>query len=294
MEERKTVQATQEVRSVLERARTFDSGSKDQEKSAPLRGHALILGVSSGFGAAIARALARDGMDIVGVHLDRRAAMPLVNALSDDIKAMGREAVFFNVNAADDQKRSEVLDALETATAPSHVGSVRVLVHSLAFGTLRPLVGENSVNRRQIEMTLDVMANSLVYWSSDLVRRGLLADGSRIFAMTSSGSTRSIPSYGPVGAAKAALESYCRQLAFELAPRDIAVNAIRAGVTDTPALRQIPGHEEMLKSASTRHPAGRLTQVQDVAELVALLCRPGSRWLSGNTLGVDGGEDNLP
>lgn len=264
------------------------------QEGQPLRGTAIILGASSGFGAATARALARDGMDIVGVHLDRRAALPAVNALVDELRGLGRQISFYNLNAADDQKRSEILDTIEAEHAPRQVGSVRVLMHSLAFGTLRPLVGENAVSRRQIEMTLDVMANSLVYWTSDLVRRGLLADGSRIFAMTSSGSTRSIPSYGPVGAAKATLESYCRQLAFELAPRDISVNAIRAGVTDTPAVRQIPGNEEMLQRSLAAHPAGRITQPKDVAELIALLCRPGARWLSGNTLGVDGGEDNLP
>lgn len=258
-----------------------------------LDGFAVILGVSGGFGAAVARTLAREGMDILGVHLDRRSTLPLAQSLADDIRGMGRKALFFNVNAADDRRRGEVLDALETETAPRHVGSVRLLVHSLAFGTLKPLTGEDPVSRSQLEMTLDVMANSLVYWTQDLVRRGLIADGARILAMTSSGGTRAIPSYGPVAAAKAALESYCRQLALELAPRSIAVNALRAGVTDTPALHHIPGHERMLEEARARHPAGRITTPEDIAEAVALLCRPGARWISGNTLGVDGGEDNL-
>lgn len=258
-----------------------------------LDGFAVVLGVSSGFGAAIARTLAREGMDILGVHLDRRATLPLAQSLAEEIRGLGRKALFFNVNAADDAKRAEILDTLEAETAPRHVGSVRLLVHSLAFGTLRPLTGDDAVSRSQLEMTMDVMANSLVYWSQDLVRRGLLADGGRIFAMTSSGGTRAIPGYGPVAAAKAALESYCRQLALELAPRAIAVNALRAGVTDTPAVHRIPGHEEMLRRAREVHPAGRITTPEDVAESVALLARSGARWISGNTLGVDGGEDNL-
>ena len=61
--------------------------------------------------------------------------------------------------------------------------------------------------------------------------------------MTSAGGTRVLPFYGAVSAAKAALESHVRQLALELAPRGVTVNAIRAGVTDTPALRKIPGSD---------------------------------------------------
>ena len=259
-----------------------------------LDGFALVLGASSGFGAATATALAREGMDVCGVHLDRRATLPNAQAIAESIRAHGRRALFFNVNAADEGKRATVLDALERELGDQRHGAVKVLFHSLAFGTLRPLVGAQAVTQAQLEMTLDVMAHSLVYWTGDLVERGLLADGGRIFAMTSSGATRAIPHYGPVAAAKAALESHCRQLAFELAPREIAVNAIRAGVTDTPSLAKIPGGQAMLEAQLARHPAKRLTAPEDVAELVALLARAGARWLTGNTLGVDGGEDLLP
>jgi NAD(P)-dependent dehydrogenase (short-subunit alcohol dehydrogenase family) len=253
-----------------------------------LTGVAVILGASSGFGAATARVLAREGMDIVGVHLDRRATIPLAHRVADDVRSHGHKALFFNANAADDAKRAEALDAV---TRDFGTGSVRLLLHSLAFGTLKPLAGEGAVSRAQLEMTLDVMANSLVYWANDLLQRGLLADGARVLAMTSSGGARAIPSYGPVGAAKAALESYCRQLALELGPRGIAVNAIRAGVTDTPALEKIPGAEEMKRLQREKNPAHRLTTPEDVAEAIALLARPGARWISGNTLGIDGGED---
>lgn len=256
-----------------------------------LSGYAVVLGASSGFGAAIARTLARDGMDVCGVHLDRRATLANAGEVEAAVRAYGRRALFFNVNAADPARLDEVLDALETALGDHARGSVRVLVHSLAFGTLKPLVGEGSMSRAQLEMTLDVMGNSLVYWTDALVRRQLLADGGRVFAMTSSGGSKAIAHYGAVGAAKAALESYCRQLAMELGARDIAVNAIRAGATDTPAVRRIPGHESMLQTQAARNPGGRLTTPEDVAELVALLCRPGARWMTGNVLGVDGGED---
>jgi NAD(P)-dependent dehydrogenase (short-subunit alcohol dehydrogenase family) len=147
------------------------------------------------------------------------------------------------------------------------------------------------VSRKQMEMTLDVMGSSLVYWAQDLVRAGLLGDGGRIWAMTSSGSHMVWPGYGPVSAAKAVLEAACRQLAVELAPRGVTCNAILAGVTDTPALRKIPGSDQLISKALARNPSGRLTTPADVADLLVLLASPGARWVNGNTLRVDGGED---
>lgn len=256
---------------------------------------ALILGASSGFGEATALELARAGMNIAGVHLDRKATLPHVEEVVGQIRATGREALFFNANAADAEKRQEILGQLEArlkAGAPP--GTVRVLFHSLAFGTLKPYVSGNSgeaVDQRAMEMTVDVMGNSLVYWTQDVVRRGLMGAGGRIFAMTSSGGARVIPSYGPVSAAKAVLESHIRQLAMELAKQGITANALRAGVTDTPALRKIPGNEILLEGARRKNPHGRLTTPADVASAVALLCQPGAHWITGNVIGVDGGED---
>ena len=102
------------------------------------------------------------------------------------------------------------------------------------------------------------MGHSLVYWVQECLWAGLFEKGARIFAMTSAGGTRAIPNYGPVSAAKAILESHIRQLALELAPAGITANAILAGVTDTPSLRLIPGHEQFLQIALQRNPSRRL------------------------------------
>ncbi len=109
--------------------------------------------------------------------------------------------------------------------------------------------------------------------------------------MTSAGGTRVIPNYGPVSAAKAILEAHTRQLALELAPAGITANAILAGVTDTPALRQIPGFDELMKIARPRNPHKRLTLPEDVARCITALCHPATYWMTGNTLHVDGGEN---
>ncbi|HLG21731.1 MAG TPA: SDR family oxidoreductase [Candidatus Manganitrophaceae bacterium] len=266
-----------------------------------LEGWALILGASSGFGEACALELAGAGMDIFGVHLDRKGTLPNVDRIAAKIKEFGRQAAFYNVNAADPEKRKAVLEEIQKVLRGGsqggtlHVkeGSVRVLVHSLAFGTLKPFIAPShneAIAQPQMEMTLDVMANSLVYWTQDLLRAGLLGRGGRIYAMTSAGGARVWKSYGAVSAAKSALESHVRQLALELGPSGICVNAVRAGVTDTPALRKIPGHEEMIQMAKARNPMGRLTTPEDVAGAIALLSHPKAQWITGNVIGVDGGE----
>ena len=253
---------------------------------------ALILGASSGFGEATGLELARTGYDIIGVHLDRKGTMPHVEEVIGGIRAAGRAAVFFNANAADPERRVEVLARAREEAGTD--GGVAVLLHSLAFGNLRPYVAdaaEEAITAAQMDMTLSVMAHSLVYWTQDLVHSGLMRRGGKVFAMTSAGATRVLPNYGAVSAAKAALESHIRQLAMELAPRGIAINGIRAGVTDTPALRKIPGNEAIVETALRRNPSGRLTTTQDVARAIAVLCRPGTEWITGNVIGVDGGEE---
>lgn len=258
------------------------------------RNWALVLGASSGFGEAASIALAKAGRNVFGVHLDRRATLPNVERIAGEIEAAGGRAIFWNVNAADAEKRAEVIAGMKEAIAPAADGPVvDVVLHSLAFGTLKPFLGEEKerMSKAQMEMTLDVMAHSLVYWTQDLVAAGLLGAGAHVFAMTSAGGHRIWQSYGAVSAAKSALESHCRQLAVELVSKGIAVNAIRAGVTDTPALRKIPGNAQMIERVLAVHPAGRLTTPADVANVIVAMARPETAWLTGNVLGVDGTED---
>ncbi|MFI0370698.1 SDR family oxidoreductase [Actinomadura sp. 1N219] len=255
----------------------------------------LVLGASSGIGKAIAEGLAREGVNVIGVHFDTGARAEKVAVLVEELRAHGVEAHFFNVNAAAEQTRAHMTARVAELTGGD---GLHVLVHSLAFGSLVPFLPRDGhpagIGRRQMAMTLDVMAHSLVYWVQDLVAAGLLPPGSKVYAMTSSGTTQALPSYGAVSAAKAALESHVRQLALELAPRRVAVNALRAGTTVTPALERIPEHAEFVDEAALSNPHGRLTTPEDVAEAVVLLSRTDSSWITANTIGIDGGELYAP
>jgi len=256
---------------------------------------ALIVGSSSGFGEAASLELARSGLNIFGVHFDRRSSLSHVQEVVEAIKATGRDVIFFNINAADVAKRAEALDRMQEhwkQKGGEHF--VKAFLHSIAFGSLKPYVNsdpEEELNQQQMEMTVDVMGNNLVYWVQELFRRKMISSGSRIYAMTSAGGHSVIPNYGAVSAAKAVLESHIRQLAFELMPHGITANAIQAGVTITPGSSKIPGIERLYEFAKMRNPGGRMTTPQDVASAIAALMSDKTHWMTGNVIRVDGGED---
>ena len=263
---------------------------------ADLRGKwALILGASSGFGAATALELARNGVNIIGLHLDRGPALEAVKKLVAEIEGYGVQVHYTNMNIANVEKRDEAIAKIRATlnVNPDGPQTLHVIMHSVAFGSLLPFIGEDtskSLTQAQIEMTLDVMANSLVYWVQDLWRVGLIGQGSRVFSMTSAGSVMMFETYGAVSAAKAALESHTRQLALELARHGVMVNTIMAGVTDTAALRKIPGSDKLVEGAIRRNPSGRLTTTVDVAKTIRALSDPEILWINGSVIVVDGGE----
>ncbi len=256
--------------------------------------YALILGASSGFGKAAARALAHEGVNIIGVHLDRAAGLQQVAELEAELRGLGVQSHFFNINAADAERRAELMTSIR-GILDAHEGStIRLLLHSLAFGTLKPFLADSPndcISQKNLEMTLDVMANSILYYTQDVVRLGMMGPGGRVVGLTSAGSSRVLPMYGAVSGAKAAMEAYIRQLAMELAPYGITANSIRAGVTHTPALDKIPGSGVIMGNALMRNPNHRLTTPDDIAQVLCLLVKPEAQWINGTILGVDGGED---
>lgn len=251
--------------------------------------YALILGCSSGFGKATALELAKKGYNILGVHLDMGENRKKAEDLEEELKALNVKVKFYNVNAADDDKRREIIEYMRLEHA-----KVKVFMHSLAFGSLKPYLAitqSDTINRKSLQMTMDVMAHSLVYWTQDIFNNQLFADGARVFAMTSNASTKVMPYYGAISAAKAALESHTRQIALELAPYNITANSISAGVTDTPAAQKIPGIEKYLELSSNASPFKRNTETVDIARFIAMISEENSYWMTGNVIRVDGGEN---
>ena len=252
--------------------------------------YAIILGASSGIGLACAQSFAERGIGIIGVYL--RKPQSHIESVLSNFKQYSVDVKFKKMNACNINEAVNLINEL------SSIKNIRVkaFVHSLAFGTLKPFIAtedNDSITKKNIDMTLDVMAGSFLYWSQEMFRAGIIKEGSQLMGMTSSGGRRVWGSYGAISMAKSGLESIGRQLAFEFAPYNIAVNMIQAGVTDTPALRKIPNYEDMISRVQAINPRGRLTVPEDVAEVVAQIGISNHTWMTGNIINVDGGEDTI-
>lgn len=247
---------------------------------------AVILGASSGIGAECARALAEKGINIYGIYLRKKKSE--IEKIKNNFKKYNVQAIFKKANASNEDMRKEIIQEL------SDFKDIRIkfFIHSIAFGTLKKMIdSDDRLGKKNIEMTQDVMCNNFIYWAQDLFANNLFNKGSHIISMTSAGGRKNWKNYGAVSMAKSAIESATRQLSLELAKHEIAVNSIQAGVTDTSALRKIPGSDLMIKNAKANNPHNRLTQTSDISEFLAILTNYESSWLTGNIIRLDGGED---
>lgn len=237
----------------------------------------LVTGGSRGIGKAIALRFAELGAARVAVGYLRgdRAA----EETATELEALGAEPVLLRGNVADPDKVTRLLE---------QAGSLDVVVANAATGVIRPAL---ELEEKHWDWTLGANARSLF----TLARRAApsMPPGSAIVALSSLGSSRVLDNYVLVGVSKAAIEALVRYLAVELAPRDIRVNAVSAGLVETGALEHFPNREDLLAYYRSRTPAGRLVEPREVADAVCFLSSPEARMIRGHTLVVDGGYSLL-
>ena len=250
---------------------------------------ALILGGSSGLGFASAKKLAAKGLHLCIVHRTRRSKLEEFNHTIEALRETGIQIESFNLDALNPATIDKVKDFFTDRNA-----SVKVLLHSIAKGNLKPIYAEDpsvaKLSGKDFILTAEAMAVSLYDWASAFANAGLFEENGKILTFTSEGSTKPLPNYAAVSAAKAALEAIIRSLAFELAPLKITANCIQAGVTNTESLQLIPGSDQLIAQALERNPQKRLTTPEDVANVVYLLTKPEANWINGAVIPVDGGE----
>lgn len=250
---------------------------------------AIILGCSTGHGAAIAKQLATEGLGIIGFHLDRGSIKKDALKFEEEIGSLnGSRVRFWNENAAD---KEVMFDKMKDIKDLVKGGEIKLLMHSIAFGSTTNFFEPTPVLQRQMDMTQHVMAHCLIYWTQALLDNNLLKSGSRILGLTSEGSYKAMEGYGPVGVAKASLEAVVRQIGWELGSKGITANTIQAGITPTRALTKISDDwEEWVEKTKERNPMKRVTRPQDVAGLVSLLLNDKADFVNCSTIFCDGGE----
>ena len=248
---------------------------------------AIILGGSSGLGLASAKKLAKNGMNICIIHRNTRVELPEIEKEFESIKSNRISFLSFNVDALQPEKRQEIITQIK-----SEIGSnqVKCLIHSIAKGSLKSMTSENSLTTDDFLLTINAMSISLYDWTKAVFEAELFHKDARIISFTSEGSLKPIPNYGAVSAAKATLEAISRQIAYEFAEFGIKSNCIQAGVTNTKSLQLIANSDKIKEIAIRRNPFKRLTEPEDVANVVYLLCKEEAKWINGTVIKVDGGE----
>jgi len=242
---------------------------------------ALVTGGSRGIGRAIALRFAESGADVAINYLRNAAPAEETGRL---IEKTGRRAVLVKANVADEQGVTRIYDAVG-----EHFGRLDILISNAASGVLKSVL---ELTQRHWHWTMDINAGALLPLARHAVE--LMGEGGgKIVAVSSLGATRAIPNYAAVGASKAALESLVRHMAIELAPRGINVNAASAGIVETGALKHFPNRDAMVEYTRSRTPAGRLTSVADVADVVLFLVSDLARMMHGQVVVVDGGYSIL-
>lgn len=251
---------------------------------------AIILGGSSGLGLGTAKKLAQNGMNLCLVHRDRKENLPQIEAEFERLREKGISVISYNEDGLKEEVRSSILKALKESMGAS--GSLRVLVHSIAKGNLKPMnaADEDSLQNADFHITLDAMAISLYDWTKAIIEKELFSESARVVSFTSEGNAKAWPYYAAVSAAKATLEAITRNMAVEFADLGITSNCIQAGAVDTPSFRAIPGSEKYAEISKKKNPFKRLTTPEDVGNVVYLLCKDEAAWINGTIIKVDGGE----
>ncbi|MDB5130125.1 SDR family oxidoreductase [Mucilaginibacter sp.] len=251
---------------------------------------AVILGGSSGFGYAAVEKLTNHGMNVALLYRETSVTeQPLLKKLATLAKATQVNILPYNINALDAAGRDAFITKIKYLV-DKH--SVKLLLHSIARGNLKPLVAEGGaeLSTEDIQLTSYAMANSLLDWTRLLIKENFFAADSRIIGLTSEGAHKYWDSYAAIAIAKSSLESLAKYMAVEFSPAGLKTNIIQAGVTDTPALKMIPGSKKLIETSIARNPMGRLTTPKDVANVIYLLCTDEAFWINGSLIHVDGGE----
>jgi len=262
---------------------------------------AIILGGSSGFGFAAIEKLARHGMNIAVLYRETAAEERLLKEKFLHLAtAFGITILPFNINALDAAGRTLFIQQFTNTVSKKY--SVRLLLHSIARGNLKPLMvlpdsglkeNNETLSIEDIQLTTYAMSTSLLDWARLLLKGELFHQDARIIGLTSEGAHKFWEGYAAVSIAKASLESLTTYMAIELGKYGLRTNLVQAGITETPSLKKIPASKKLIEISVARSPLGRMTRTNDVANVIYLLCTDDASWINGAVIHVDGGEHCL-
>jgi len=235
---------------------------------------ALVTGGSRGIGAAIALRLAAEGARVAISYASNKTAADAVVA---QIEELGSKAIAVKANVASKEDTDSLIAEIKK------LGKIDILVNNAAIFQGGPL---EEANLDQFDQLFNTNVRGVV--ATTLAVLPHINDGGRIINISSGAARASIANFSFYSATKAALEALTRGWAQDLGKRQITVNAIAPGTTQTDMLEQgLP--EEAKQAFIDKTALGRLGQPADIADAVAFLASADSRWITGKTIDCDGG-----
>jgi len=236
----------------------------------------LITGGTRGIGRAVAIRLAGHGFSKVLANYcqdDASAAETKAN-----LERLGATCHLYRANLAFPAEIEGMFDRLNEVCS-----RIDAFVHCAALGAFKPL---SEVKPNQWDLSMAINARAFLHCIQKC--RPLMKDGS-VVAISSLGSRMALPNYGAIGPSKAAMEAVVRQLAMELGPHGIRINAVAAGVIENQARSVFPHFDDLKTLIIKNTPAGRIGTPEDVADIVAFLVSRDARWIQGQVIVADGG-----
>lgn len=241
---------------------------------------ALITGAASGIGRAVAVALARASTPVAIGTFDGDPHDP--QQTLSQVESVGGQGFVLNADVRDTDQLAEAASA-----AADRFGGLRAVVANAGVLQRQPLADlPDSLWDRLLDIDLTGVMRT--------VRAGtaVMADGGAVVCVSSiSGGAVGSAGHTPYAAAKAGILGFVRSAALELAPRGIRINAVLPGVIASPQSRDPVNSagEDGLARSARRVPLGRVGEPEDVADVICFLLSPGSRYVTGQSMVVDGG-----
>ena len=249
--------------------------------SPPLKGaKALVVGVANEHSIAYgcAKAFHEMGADIALTYLNEKAK-PHVEPAAKELEA----PIFMPLDVSKEGMLETVFDEIR-----QRWGKLDILVHSIAFAPAEDLKGGLlDCSGKGFGKAMDISCHSFIRMAK--LAAPLMTDGGSMFAMSYHGANKVLPNYNVMGPVKAALESSCRYLAYELGPQGIRVHALSPGPLKTRAASGLKDFDLLLNEAIERSPVGELVDIMDVGFHCAFLATPYGRRVTGGVVYVDGG-----
>jgi 3-oxoacyl-[acyl-carrier protein] reductase len=240
---------------------------------------ALITGASSGIGAATAEAFARQGARVaVGYHQNRSGAESVVEA----IRQAGAEAIALRADVTSSHDVGAMVKSVR-----DRWGRIDILVNNAGDLLARRTLADMTEDYWDAVMALNLKSAFLgvkAVWEQMAERRsGCIINVSSIAGRNGGG-----PGAAAYAAAKGGLITYTKALAKELAPQGIRVNAVAPGVIAT-RYHERYSPPDLLQRMISTIPLGRAGTAAEVAEVIVFLASPGARYITGETVEVNGG-----